>query len=343
MNNTMFLGIGRGGCKIIDRLRQVTEFSCIRNARYVFVDCDSHDLHRYTGHRKILLDRSSSEFPSDVFVDVEQLIIVAGMSGFAGSEISVPVSAAALSSGIKSVFVVGILGFMCEGKGRVLRSLACLNKMRNVPGISLEIYNMGRIADKYGDVDVFSAIEKADEEIINIIEGLIQIKEVGYDWNGYSIIGDKRELDNLINEIDNKGIDEYDVLHTLSLEGNNCVASGEGDDFGMALEQAVGNLLLTKTEKLLLRFCCGCRLPSISEMAAITPILSKAGVSDKAQVKLDIVQNRKLGNSFKVLIVASRECTEQVSSGSVSPKAYPGGRKNNLVKQIFSLRKNKYE
>ena len=339
----MFLGIGRGGCKIIDRIRQVTDFSYIRNARYVFVDCDSHDLNRYTGHRNILLDRSSSEFPSDVFVDVEQLIIVAGMSGFAGSEFSVPVSAAALSSGIKSVFVVGILGFMCEGRGRVLRSLACINKMRNISGISLEIYNMGSIPDKYGDMDVVSAIEKADEEIINIIEGLVKIKEEGYDWNGYSIIGDKRELDNLINEVDNNRIDEYDVLNTLSLTGNNCVASGEGDDFGMALEQAVGNLLLTKTEKLLLRFCCGCRLPSISEMAAITPILSKAGVSDKAQVKLDIVQNKNLGDYFKVLIVASREYADQISVGSVSSKAYTEGRKNNLVRQIFSLRKNKYQ
>lgn len=343
MNKIMFLGIGRGGCKIIDRMRQVTNYSYIRNARYVFVDCDCHDLHRYTGHRNILLDRSSSEFPSDVFDDVAQLIIVAGMSGFAGSEFSVLASAAALCTGIKSVSVVGILGFMCEGHGRVIRSLSCLNKIRNMSGVFLEIYNMGSISDKYGDIDVFSALEKADEEIIGIIEGYVQIKEEGYEWNGYSIIGDKRELDNLINEIDNKRIDEYDVLNTLSLNGNNCVAIGEGDDFGVALKQAADNLLLIKTEKLLVRFCCGCRLPSVSEMATIIPILSKAGVSDKAQVKFDVVQNKKLGDYFKVLMVASREDPDQISAGSLNSKAHTGGRKNNLVKQIFSLRNKRYE
>lgn len=343
MIKIMFLGIGRGGCKIIDRMRQVTKYSYIRNAKYVFVDCDSHYLRRYNGYRNVMLDRSSSEFPSDVFDDVERLIIVAGMSGFAGSELSVLASAAALCAGIKSVSVVGILGFMCEGHGRVIRSLSCLNKIRNMSGVSLEIYNMGSISDKYGDIDVLSALEKADEEIIGIIERQVQIKEEGYDWNGYSIIGDKHEIDNLIKEFGNKSIDGYDVLNTMSITGNNCVATGEGSDFGMALEQAVGNLLLTKTEKLLLRFCCGCRLPSISEIASITPVLSKAGVSDKAQVKFDVVQNKMLGDSFKILIVASREYTDQISSGSVDSKAYTDGRKNNLVKQIFRLRNKWYE
>lgn len=175
MNKIMFLGVGRLGCKIIYGMRQATNQSYISNALYVFADCNSHDLNRYIGYRNILLDKCSRKFPSEVFDDVGQLIIVAGMSGFTGSEFSVLALAAARSFGIKTISMIGIIGFICEGKERVLRSISTLKKIRNMPYVSLAIYNMGRIVDKYGDVDVISALEKVDEEIINIVEGHVII------------------------------------------------------------------------------------------------------------------------------------------------------------------------
>ena len=175
MKKIMFLGVGRYGCKIIYEMRQATKQSLIRNAIYLFADCNSQDLYRYRGYRNILLDRCSNKFPSEVFDDVEHLIIVAGMSGYTGSKFSVLALAAAHSSSIKTLSMIGVIGFICEGKGKVLRSISSLKKIRNMPWVSLSIYNMGRIIAKYGYVDVISALEKTDEEIINAIEGHVLI------------------------------------------------------------------------------------------------------------------------------------------------------------------------
>ncbi len=97
------------------------------------------------------------------------------MSGSTGSEFSVLALAAARSFGIKIISMIGIIGFVCEGKGKVLRSIYSLKKIRNMPGVSLSICNMGKIVAKYGDGDVISALEKVDEEIINTIEGHVII------------------------------------------------------------------------------------------------------------------------------------------------------------------------
>ena len=175
MKKIMFLGVGRYGCKIIYEMRQATNQSFIRNAVYSFADCNSQDLYRYRGYRNILLDKYSPKFPSEVFDNVDELIIVAGVSGITGSKFSVLALSAAHSFGIKKISMIGVIGFICEGKGKVLRSISSLKKIRTMPWVSLVVCNMGKIVAKYGDVDVISALEKTDEEIINTIEGHVLI------------------------------------------------------------------------------------------------------------------------------------------------------------------------
>lgn len=308
MYKIMVLGIGKAGCNVIEAMRSMTKHPYLICAQYVVADCDINELdkHRHNGITSILLHSDSEEFPKETFNDVEQLIIVAGMSGFAGSKYSVVAAATASEVGIKSVFVLGILGFLFEGKRRIICSLESLKKIGNMPGISLEIFNMEALVVKYEDWDIFSTLEKSNELIIGKIEEIVIIKDEGYSWNGYSIIGDTRELDDLINCLEGNGINKYDVLNTLTLNGNNCVASSEGTKFLTTLNDAFRNLLLYKTEKLLLIIRCGNKLPSMSEVSSIYPILADVGILDSAMVKLDIVKDKGLGDSFKVYIVASR-------------------------------------
>lgn len=305
----MVLGIGGAGSNIIYAMRNRTSHPNLMLARYAVADYNDIELerHRHAGVRRILLHQDSEEFPSEIFDDVAQLIIVAGMNGLVGSKYSVIISTIALEKGVKSVFLLGILGFLFEGTGRLKRSLQSLRKISNMPGISVELCNMESLKDNYVELDFFSALEKSNELIIEKIERSVTIKDEGYSWNGYSIIGDKHELDELINGLETNSISKYDVINTLTLNGNNCVASSEGSEFVKTLKNAFSNLMLYKTEKLLLIVCCGCKLPSMFEVSYIYPILAEAGILDTSIVKFDIVKQKGLGNSFKIYIVASRD------------------------------------
>ncbi len=337
MGTIILLGIGKLGCDIVSKMRMETKNQSLRNSKCVFVDCDADDLgrHSYDGCQNVLLKKSAREFPSDVFNEVEQLIIVAGMNGYTGSRYSVLAAAEASRQGVKDITVFAILGFMCEGMPRIRRAFLSLDTLRMLPKVRCELYNMEVLVKEYGYIDVFTAFEKCQNEIMGSIESAVEVRNEGCEWAGYTLFGNKYELNNFVNDLDNKRIDKYDILNTLSKNGINWIASSESPEFGLSLRLAFEQIPLYRIDKLFLCFTCGSTLPSISEVSAIHSILEEAGVTGQAEVKLILVYDKKVGDKIKTFIVASREETSEGSDNTLHHMDFDS---TAIDKQIFGMR-----
>lgn len=337
MGTIMLLGIGKVGCDIVSELRMETKHQSLRNSKYVFADCDADHLsrHNYDWSQTVLLEKSSNDFPSDVFNEVEQLIIVAGMNGYTGSKYSVLAAEEASRQGVKDIAVFAILGFMCEGIPRIKRAFQSLDTLRKLPKVRCELYNMEVLVKEYSYIDIFTAFEKCKKEIIGSIESSVEVWNEGCEWDGYTLFGNKYELNNFINDIENNRIDKYDILNTLSKNGINWVASSESTEFGLSLRRAFEQISLYRIDKLFLCFSCGSTLPSISEVSAIHAILEEAGVTGQAEVKLSLVFDKKVGDKIRTFIVASREETSEGADNSVHHMDFDSSA---IDKQIFGMR-----
>lgn len=124
-------------------------------------------------------------------------------------------------------------------------------------------------------------------------------------WNGYDVYGDIRELDTIVKSTGFINLDKDDVIGVLSAEGENCVTTGTDNSIENAFTKAVNGLPYTpgKINRLLISFRCGDRQPDMTEISKISSFLSDA--NPDMDVKWGIAEDDTLGDSFKVILVAS--------------------------------------
>lgn len=124
-------------------------------------------------------------------------------------------------------------------------------------------------------------------------------------WKGYDVDGDIRELDAIVESTGFINLDKDDVIEVLSAEGENCVATGTGNLIDEAFTKAVNELpySINKINSLLISFHCGHRQPDMTEISKIPAFLPEA--NSDINVKWGIAKDDTLGDSFKVILVAS--------------------------------------
>lgn len=124
-------------------------------------------------------------------------------------------------------------------------------------------------------------------------------------WNGYDVYGDIRELDAIVESTGFINLDKEDVVGVLSADGENCVSIGTDNSIERAFTKAVNGLPYTpgKINSLLISFNCGDRQPDMTEISKIQAFLSEA--NSDIDVKWGIAKDDTLGDSFKVILVAS--------------------------------------
>lgn len=124
-------------------------------------------------------------------------------------------------------------------------------------------------------------------------------------WKGYDVDGDIRELDAIVESTGFINLDKDDVIEVLSAEGGNCVTTGTDNSIDKAFTKAVNGLPYTpdKINSLLISFHCGDRQPDMTELSKIPAFLSE--VNPDIDVKWSIAKDDTLGDSFKVILVAS--------------------------------------
>ncbi len=127
-------------------------------------------------------------------------------------------------------------------------------------------------------------------------------------WNGYAIHGDIKELDAIIVSTGYINLDKDDVIGVLSAEGENCVTTGTAPKIDEAFTNAINELpySINKITSLLISFRCGNRQPNMAEISKIQSVLSKA--NSEIDVRWGITNDDSIGNSFKVILVASANC-----------------------------------
>lgn len=124
-------------------------------------------------------------------------------------------------------------------------------------------------------------------------------------WKGYDVDGDIRELDAIVESTGFINLDKDDVIGVLSADGENCVTTGMDNLIDEAFRKAVNELpySIDKINSLLISFHCGDRQPDMTELSKITSFLSEA--NSDIDVKWGIAKDDTLGDSFKVILVAS--------------------------------------
>ena len=122
-------------------------------------------------------------------------------------------------------------------------------------------------------------------------------------WKGYDVDGDIRELDAIVESTGFINLDKDDVIGVLSADGENCVTTGMDNLIDEAFTKAVNELPYSMLNSLLISFHCGHRQPDMTEISKITSFLSEA--NSDIDVKWGIAKDDTLGDSFKVILVAS--------------------------------------
>ena len=124
-------------------------------------------------------------------------------------------------------------------------------------------------------------------------------------WNGYDVYGDIAELDAIVESTGFINLDKDDVIGVLSADGENCVTTGMDNLIDEAFTKAVNELpySIDKLNSLLISFHCGDRQPDMTELSKIPAFLSEA--NSDIDVKWGIAKDDTLGDSFKVILVAS--------------------------------------
>lgn len=169
---TMLLAIGNAGGNILETIHRETKHVALKDARYVFADCDATDLskHDADGCSITLLDAGSETFPTDIFACVDKLTIVSGMGGKTGTKFTELAATAAKESGIDSVKVVATLPFIFEGENRIKLAVSAARRLAEIGGVNVTVFNNEDLPAKYPDLNFFNAFELADKEILLIIE-----------------------------------------------------------------------------------------------------------------------------------------------------------------------------
>ena len=124
-------------------------------------------------------------------------------------------------------------------------------------------------------------------------------------WNGYSVIGNTKELDYIVKSEGLITLDYDDIIDTLSASGNNYVASGRAYTLSGAFKSAIDNLptTLKNAKSMLIQFICGMKHMDMAELQSVTETLNET-VSEMSLL-LGIAANPTLDENFKVIILFS--------------------------------------
>jgi len=124
-------------------------------------------------------------------------------------------------------------------------------------------------------------------------------------WNGYPIIGDTKELDFILKSEGYINIGMDDIIPSLSLTGNNCVASGIAVTLVDAFKSAVDKLpiMLNKAKRLLIQFVCGTKHVAMAELSSVSEMLNEA--PRELSMLWGFATDLSLEEDFKVIILLS--------------------------------------
>lgn len=173
---TMLLAIGNAGGNLIEFIRRETRHAILKEARYVFADCNEDDLynHRVEGSQFLLLNSYINEFPAETFVGIEKLIIVAGLGGKTGTIFAELAAKCAREHGVEEVIVITTLPFSFEGEKRLERSVAAAKRLQSISGVPIFCLNNDELGKKNPDYDFFTVFKAADMEILKVLENAIE-------------------------------------------------------------------------------------------------------------------------------------------------------------------------
>lgn len=143
MARTMLLALGNAGGNILGTICRETKSAALKDAQYVFADCNEDDLNNHGAEdsRLILLDADISEFPAETFEGIEKLVIVAGLGGKTGTTFAEVAAKCASEHGVEEVVVVATLPFVFEGEKRLERSVAAVKRIQGIPGVHVFCLN----------------------------------------------------------------------------------------------------------------------------------------------------------------------------------------------------------
>lgn len=169
---TQILAIGNAGGNILETIRKETRHAELKEARYVFADCDANDLrkHEAEGCSTILWDFGSESFPTDIFTGVEKLVIMSGLGGKTANKFTESATVAAKDAGVDCVNVVATIPFIFEGENRVKLATSAAQHLVEIGGVNVTVFNNEDLPAKYPELNFFNAFEAADREIMQIIE-----------------------------------------------------------------------------------------------------------------------------------------------------------------------------
>lgn len=175
MAELMILAIGNAGGNIVETIRKQTEHTRLKEAKYIFADCDESDLkkHEADDSQLILFDEEKYELPNGIFDGIEKLVIIAGLGGKTGTKYAELVAKSAIAAGIASVNVIATLPFVFEGDNRINLASSAAQKLTDINGVNVTIFNNEELLAKYPDLNFFNAFEAADKEIMQIIEDVL--------------------------------------------------------------------------------------------------------------------------------------------------------------------------
>lgn len=167
----MILAIGNAGGNIVESIRRDAKHTALKDARYVFADCDESDLKKHESEGTIiLLEHTNESFPKHIFDDVEKLVIVAGLGGKTGTKFTELAARAAIDAGVGSVAVVATAHFLFEGENRVKAAVIATSGLTDIRGLSVSVFNNEELMSKYPDLSFLNAFQTSDNEIMQVVE-----------------------------------------------------------------------------------------------------------------------------------------------------------------------------
>ena len=168
---TMLLAIGNAGGCILETIRRETKHTALKDARYVFADCDTNDLSKHDAECATVLFNSDSEsFHADFFTGLEKLVIVSGLGGKTATKFTELAAIAAKDAGVDCVNVVATIPFIFEGDNRVRLATSAAQRLTEIAGVNVTVFNNEDLTAKYPDLNFLNAFELADKEIMQIIK-----------------------------------------------------------------------------------------------------------------------------------------------------------------------------
>ena len=236
--------------------------------------------------------------------NTKMVFITAGMGGGTGTGAAPIVAQVAKELGILTVAIV-TLPFDFEGKRRLEQAYSGLEKLReNVD--SLIIINNDRLAEQYPDLDYEEAFSQANEVLTNAAKGMAEVITAPFKVN--------------IDFRDAKTVLENSGTALMSIG----IASGENraeEDVKRALDSPLLNdNKITGAKKVMLLILSGDdHKAKMNEIKFISSyIQDEAGGGNKADVIFGVGTEDGLGESIKVLVVATGFAPEHEKNAVVS-------------------------